>query len=41
MITKIANARVVGEDGIRRGLGVWFRDGRILAVTGEEHPHDA
>ena len=41
MITKIANARVVGEDGIRSGLGVWFRDGRILAVTEEEHPHDA
>ena len=41
MTTKITNARIVAQDGIRDGLDVWFRDGTLLAVTGEENPHEA
>jgi N-acetylglucosamine-6-phosphate deacetylase len=41
MTTKITNARVVGENEIYAGFDVWFRDGRILAVTRDEHPFDA
>ncbi len=41
MTTKITNARIVARDGIQDGLDVWFRDGILLAVTGEENPHDA